>query len=88
MARLLDKLQHRTRRFFPERIRIIPPLEAMDETVLAFLIQNKSLDVLDGLGDGDPLDAGLPPQLLHHLALLLDTRHFYRLSLVEVNQAI
>ena len=38
------------------------------------------LDVLDGLGDGDPLDAGLPPQLLHHLALLLDTRHFYRLS--------
>jgi len=58
------------------------------KVILALLLQDKLLDVLDGLGDGDPLDAGLPPQLLHHLALLLDTRHFYRLSLVEVNQAI
>ena len=33
------------------------------------------LDVLHCLRDGDPLDAGLPPQLLHHHPLLLDARH-------------
>ena len=34
------------------------------------------LDVLHGLAEGDPLVGRLPPQLLHHLPLLLNTsRH-------------
>lgn len=36
------------------------------------------LDVLHSLGHGDPLDAGLSPQLLHHHPLLLDAWHCSR----------
>jgi hypothetical protein len=35
-----------------------------------------NLDVLNGLGHGDPLDAGLSPQLLHNSTLLLNAGHF------------
>ena len=39
------------------------------------MVLTAHLDVLHGLGHGDALDAGLPPQLLHHHSLLLDARH-------------
>ena len=42
---------------------------------VASLLLWAHLDVLHGLGHGDALDAGLPPQLLHHHPLLLHAGH-------------
>jgi len=49
--------------------------EAQQEAVRALGVQHKLLDILHGLGHGDPLDTGLPPQLLHHHPLLLKVWH-------------
>ena len=46
---------------------------------IAYWLDLTYLDVLHSLGHGDPLDAGLSPQLLHHHPLLLDTGHCFRI---------
>jgi len=54
----------------PERVGSLTG-EAHQETVRELVVNHKFLDVLHGLGHGDALDAGLPPQLLHHHPPLL-----------------
>jgi len=49
--------------------------EADQKTVGTLIVDHIFLDILDGSGDGYPLDVGLPPQLLHHHHLLLDVGH-------------
>ena len=44
-------------------------------SLINIVICIEHLEVLDSLANVDPLDGGLPPQLVHQEQLLLQTRH-------------
>ena len=59
---------------FSRKVDKDPVTSVRNEDIASFGVL-AHLDVLHGLGHGDALDAGLPPQLLHHHPLLLHVGH-------------